>query len=91
MDENGNVEITTDNEELFDKYFSLSAGEKAEQHFRDLMAKMVGLIPQSEKFLNPLKTFYGFNPKTVVRPRTFGEVSFFQLGNPNGYPWRGGK
>ena len=117
MDENGNVEITTDNEELFDKFFSPSSGEKSEKFFQNLMAKMVGImwgdrntcmskairilsmaevcscgapyeqaedfwstmmfscIPQSEKFLNPLKSFYGFNPKTVVRPQTFPSPS----------------
>ncbi len=133
MDENGQVEITTGNEDLFDTFFSLSAGEKAEKYFRDLMARMVGImwgdrntcmskairllsmaevcccaapyeqaedfwstmmfscIPQSEKYLNQLKSFYGFNPKKVVRPMTFGNASFFQIGKPNGYPWRGGK
>lgn len=88
MDENGQVEITTGNEDLFDTFFSLSAGEKAEKHFRDLMARMVG---KDEKYLNQLKSFYGFNPKKVVRPMTFGNASFFQIGKPNGYPWRGGK
>ena len=133
MDENGNMEIATANEDLFDKFFSLAAGGNSEKLFREVASKMVGLmwgdrntcmskvirllsmaevcccaapyeqaedfwstmmfscIPESEKYLNPLKSFYGFNPKTVVRPKTFGDASIFQIGKPGKYPWRGGR
>jgi hypothetical protein len=133
MDENGQVEITTGNEDLFDKFADPADGKKAESFFREVMTKMVGkiwgdhntcmskvvrilsmaevcssgapyeqaedfwstmmfsVIPNTEKYLNPLKSFYGFDPKRIERPRIVGNTSFFQIGKPNDYPWRKGK